>query len=195
MPKYYQTIKSWDECQPDRYCVVHAPRSVELHISNDTTFPRKFGKQVKLAGGRFNTVRGRSFRWVLLPVNADTLELIDTIVHQYANGGLVTMIARDTSLLGQAVPAWVDVHRVSRDEANPTSAFLAAYWRAIDRARERGIADIHEGEPPEPDHLLYATRRVEKARKELAYAEKALAIARQALADAEAEVAALSEKG
>ena len=168
----FQTTHKSEECEPDTHVVLADPTRIELHLSGNTEFPRCFGAQVKAAGGTYSSVRGnRLDRSVIVPLTPDTLVLINALVQTYGSHK-TTMIGRGTALYG--APAWVTVHNVSREEPEPVTTFLNLYWQAVQQAMDRGMCNLHEGEPPVADPLVYAKRRLERATHLVALARTAL---------------------
>lgn len=178
MTIFYETRKSYDECVPDTHVVLTDPTHVELHLSGSPDFPSVFGKRVKAAGGTYTACRGnRRGRFVTIPFTPDNYALINVLVRAYGNRK-TTMIARGTGVSGSV--SWMDVQYVSREEQEPCAVFLDRYWQAVRQVVERGLCDIHEGEPPPVDELLYARRRLKRAKKAVEQAETDLVAARGA---------------
>jgi len=163
MTIFHQVHKSYDECTPDTHVILMDPTHVELHLSHSPDLPRVFGKKVKAAGGTYTACRGhRRSRSVTLPFTPDTYALINVLVRAYGNRK-TAMIALGTRVSGSM--AWMNVHYVSREEQEPATVFLDRYWKAVQQAVDRGLCNIHEGEPPPVDELLYAQRRLAKAKE------------------------------
>lgn len=176
MTIFYQTRKSIDKCEPDEHRVLKDPACVEIHFSKYNDLVKRHGKAIKAAGGTYTHCRGnRSTRTVVLPIRDDTRLLIDTLVMTYGRGK-TTMIARGTGV--DRSMAWMDVHYVSRNDDCPIGTFLDLYWQAVAQSVDRDICNIHEGTPPEPDHLLYARRRANRAGAKVARLKEALKEAR-----------------
>jgi len=193
MATYYQTIKSYDKCEPDEHNVLNNPASVEMHFSSYNDLVKRFGRKIKAAGGTYTACRGRrTTRTVCLSLRDDTRALINALVNAYG-GPKTPMIARGTGVRGSM--AWMDVHYVHKNDDDPVGTFLGLYWQAVRQAMDRGICNIHEGTPPEPDHLLYARRRQARADERVNAARDALAEAKAAQKAAYEEVWRLEKLG
>lgn len=120
--------------------------AVELHIYPRLSFPQKFGKRVKQAGGTYSYARGLTdTRYVNLPVTS--ADLIDAIVDDAFKHGSkqVCLIARDVHDLtpdGQHrvnFPAWVHVHYVRPGTASATEFLKTSVAVAVQQAIDRNI--------------------------------------------------------
>ena len=109
---------------------------IELHIHANPEFPRRFGKAVKAAGGRYSAARGNSdTRFVFLPI-AQTL-LIDQIIKCYG-GPKTPAIARDfVDPNEEHAPSWVHVQYVGSNNPTPTATIVAKVDAAMARADAR----------------------------------------------------------
>jgi len=127
---------------------------VELHLSPDPTFPRKFGKRCRAAYGHkaYTEARGYHDRFVRLPLTST--ELIDEILTscQPANGlqprhDHHTVIFRVLDGNGYQLPSWVVVQYIAKGQgiAVARQKFEAAFVEAV----KRGIVKIP---PPPPSH-------------------------------------------
>ena len=128
----------------DRY---QRPIDVELHLSACSTLPKRFGKKIKAAGGRYSECRGDvSRRYVTLPIEGNEA-LIDTLCAEYfAPSHLsktpgMTVVFRGGS--EPRLPAWFNVVSLTKDFAASACESLSVLIRDKERqALQRGI--LHE---------------------------------------------------
>jgi len=171
----FQTIKSYDPCEPDEHVVIGRPGVVRMDLTTSPSLVKRFGKKIKTAGGTYSKCRGYAdYRYVSLPLNDDTRDLINTLIREYGKTGGkdTTMVARSTGVSG--AQAWMDVHYVPHGADSPLRVFEEKYFQALRNAMDRGMCNLHEGEPPVADPLVYAKRRLERAQVNVANAETAL---------------------
>jgi hypothetical protein len=123
-----------------------APYEVELHLSTDSDLPKKYGKAIKAAGGRYSEARGTGclHRYVHLPNTAR--KLINTLVAEFGfwhgarSNDKVTMIARPAR---DKLPTHVAVGGVTKACEDPIDSFERKLVRKVLEARAN---DDHCGE-------------------------------------------------
>ncbi len=115
---------------------IPTPKSVELHLSSDPHFAKKYGKAVKALGGRYSECRGHSnARYVTLPLTCEGRSLANKLVAEFGRGRRTTVIARDVeSFRGKHVHAPVVVHYIDQAEADPCGKLLSSYEAAFLKA-------------------------------------------------------------
>lgn len=119
-----------------------APYTIELHLLTDPSLPKKYGRAIKGAGGKYNEARGMSSmrRYVELP--SAERDLINTLIRVYGfletarKNDTVVMIARFRT--DWRVPANVSVVHIMKSVDNPMAAFEAKIASRIVRARASG---------------------------------------------------------
>jgi len=119
---------------------IPTPKSVELHLSSDPQFTKKYGKAVKALGGRYNECRGNSYRrFVTLPWTDEGRSLANKLVAEFGTGSLLcgktTLIVRGSDTFRKKhVHAWVIVHKVARGSVDPCGVLLGLYEAAFLKA-------------------------------------------------------------
>jgi len=119
-----------------------APYAIELHLRTDSSLPKKYGRAIKGAGGKYSEARGMSAtrRFVELP--SEARDLIDTLVREYGflesarRNDTMTMIARFKA--GARVPSNVSVVYIMKCVDNPMATFEAKVATRIVTARANG---------------------------------------------------------
>jgi len=115
------------------------PTEIELHLSGNPEFTRKYGQKVKAAGGRYSECRGdSSIRFVHLPLSCG--DLANKLIREYGQtrrgNGRATIIFRGKceSFRESHVHASVVVQEVSKDSADPVSDGYASFRKAFAQA-------------------------------------------------------------
>lgn len=196
MRPIYQTTKGGDYAL-DSHKVVEAPTHVELHLSTDTSLPKRFGKKIKAAGGGYSNCRRRgSHRYVTLPLRDDTRDLINDLLRQYGRTGGkgTTVIARGPRIEGSQ--AWMSVHTAPHvgEHDSPLRHWEERHWRALENAVERGLCNLHFGTPPVPtlaEREGVATMRLDRARCRVRDLEEELEEARRSFRRAKSKMTAI----
>lgn len=144
---------------------------VELHLMTDPDLPKKYGKAIKAAGGRYNEVRGggRLHRYVTLPNTAR--ELINKLVvefgfwHGARSTDRVTMIARLNKL-----PTHVAVGSVTKTCEDPIGTFERQLARKALAARADGdsCGELTNADWAARDDKLRAALAEQKSQAKLA---------------------------
>lgn len=120
------------------------PKHVELHLYGNPTFT-KFAKQVKALGGHYSACRGhQQTRYVVLPWTEEGRKLANRLFAKYGTPSSgkkgVTVIARGVDKYKeQNVPAWVTVHYIPKNTADPMAAMLELYRKMFQQAVDRSI--------------------------------------------------------
>ena len=119
---------------------IPTPESVELHLSSNPEFTKKYGKAVKALGGRYSECRGDAHRrFVTLPWNDEGRSLANKLVAEFGTGSLLcgktTLIVRGGETFRRKhVHAWVVVHKVARGSVDPCGVLLGLYEAAFLKA-------------------------------------------------------------
>jgi hypothetical protein len=119
-----------------------APYEVELHLLTNPDLPKKYGKAIKAAGGRYSEARGTGcmHRYVNIPNTARAL--INTLVAEFGfwhgarSNDKVTMIARPYR---DKLPPPVSVGGVTKACEDPIDSFERKLARKVLEARANGI--------------------------------------------------------
>jgi len=152
MTPVYQTTKGGDYAL-DTHRVIGWPEAVEMHLSRNPSLPKRFGKAIKAAGGRYNNCRGDSWkRYVTLPLTVENRSLINRLLREYGRTGPkgTTVIARGTGI--DRAPSQMVVGRAPYvgENDSPLRHWEERYWQKVVRAAERGEFALSVGTPPEP---------------------------------------------
>jgi len=121
------------------------PTALEIQIGGASEWvPRRFGRRIKRAGGRYTNMRGtwKSKRFVTIPLSERSLvwEVLAA-----TKAPVITVVFRG----GPQAPAWVDVQNID-GKANTNgisrlAAAEAAYKERLAEAERRGIVRGKEG--------------------------------------------------
>jgi len=113
-----------------------APTHVELHLASNSTLPKRYGKKIKAAGGRYDACRGHSStRYVTLPIEGNEA-LINTLCHDYGFQKQTTIIMRGGTT--GRFQSWVVVHHAAKGD-DMLRVAQASYDRALQGAVKRGV--------------------------------------------------------
>ena len=134
---------------------IPTPKSVELHLSGDPAFTKKYGKAVKALGGRYSECRGHSnTRFVDIPWTDEGRSLADKLIADFGKGEKRTVVVfrgLDRTFRGKHVHAPVVVHGVSQHDVAPVEVAFKAYEAAFLKAfPEAAFPEPEAVKPPKP---------------------------------------------
>lgn len=122
---------------------------VRIHASIEE-FPRRFGKKIRAAGGRFDECRGhQTTRYIYAPNTAETRAVLDAILTEAKGDGftstkMATVIAEGhccAPMNGNA-SSWITVHT-----ARSMNEFEAKVRASVTQAVERGLIELSWPDP------------------------------------------------
>lgn len=123
---------------------------VRIHASYIDEFPRRFGKQIRAAGGRFDECRGhQTTRYIYAPNTPELRPTLDAILAEAKGDGFVstkqaTVIAegRCCAPMNGNASSWITVHTVST-----MAEFEVKVRKAVEQAVERGLIQLSWPDP------------------------------------------------